>query len=513
MKTALRILMSGLLVAMASANATSPEDTGSTSKRTIRIVSATIPVSPDPTKIWHHFHGLILSATLQGLVRTTSGGQIEGVLARKWAINKELTQYTFELSQANRFCNGEQVTAQDVAWSISRVFWAGENTSLSARMLYGKVKGSDNPKAGEILEGLKVHSPSSITIELTRPSQDFLEALGNSDFGAIRMEGEQIVTSGKYCVSDYSSTHMNLKPNRFHPEYSEDMPRMRIDNVGSADAAMKLAAENRIDLAFGYADADVIPSRVPPNFRAVGLETLGMLHMFINDLEDILKNRDFRSDLSRLLRSTAHSSSITGNFIEPLNTLIPKGLLPKQYYARAEDSLSPELFRRTWSAKLKGKRPLKIFFREEYLYSTFVEDLKQTLSQAGIPFIGERLPVSKMVPVIRDKSYDLIMIGFFAIVTDPIAFLVPLRSDSLLRFGSFPGKEFEANYERISSAQSGAERMKSLAIAISEFEREAYVIPMFRLRYPVVHSRSIELPSTRYRFGLDLTALRFGDGQ
>ncbi|MVA76319.1 ABC transporter substrate-binding protein [Auraticoccus sp. F435] len=101
----------------------------------------------------------LLYNVYETLVKVDGEGELVPSLARSWEVSEDRRTYTFELVEGATFTDGAPFTAEDAVFSIERVQteWT---TSLAAAM--------------DVVESATAVSPTTLRVELSRPSNDWL---------------------------------------------------------------------------------------------------------------------------------------------------------------------------------------------------------------------------------------------------------------------------------------------------------------------------------------------------
>ena len=88
-------------------------------KTDLVIATATEAVTLDPQGGWDGASLYVLRQLYNGLVKLDSNMEVVGDLAESWEFTSD-TSVTFHLKQGVKFHNGEEMTAEDVVYSIER---------------------------------------------------------------------------------------------------------------------------------------------------------------------------------------------------------------------------------------------------------------------------------------------------------------------------------------------------------------------------------------------------------
>jgi len=105
----------------------------------------------------------MMANVYEGLVTLDQTGAIRPLLATKWETSNANKSYTFTLVEGATFSNGAAFDAEDVKFSIERVKSAAWLNGLKSKM--------------DDVQDVVVNSPTSVTVNLARPSQAWLYSM------------------------------------------------------------------------------------------------------------------------------------------------------------------------------------------------------------------------------------------------------------------------------------------------------------------------------------------------
>lgn len=175
---------------------------------------------------------LIVMNIFEGLVRLDDKEQPIPGAASKWTISDDGLIYTFHLRDDARWSNGEQVTADDFAFGISRTI-APETNSKGADDLFS-IKNAEAVHLGKMsLSSLGVYANGQLLIiELAYPDPDFLTALTSpgampcnksyftASGGQYGRDADKIISNGPFYIRRSGWSHEEYIYLRQNPEYS-----------------------------------------------------------------------------------------------------------------------------------------------------------------------------------------------------------------------------------------------------------------------------------------------------
>lgn len=132
----------------------------------------------DPAVVTDLIDFNIMSLVDANIVKLTPNAGVEGDLAKRWTVSGNHKVYTFFFRKGLRFENGDPITAQDAAWSITRAL-AKKTASPVATLYFADIVGAVKFNAGKAksVAGLKVINSTTLRITLDRPIQEFLDEL------------------------------------------------------------------------------------------------------------------------------------------------------------------------------------------------------------------------------------------------------------------------------------------------------------------------------------------------
>jgi ABC-type transport system substrate-binding protein len=294
------LLFAGMLAVAANAPvlAHSSKKSGDASLPTLRWYglagTPTWAQTLDPSQVTDSISYNILNMVDANLVKLGPKGQVLHDLAYKWTISKNRRVYTFYLRPNARFSNGDPVTAQDEAFSITRSL-AKATASPVALTYMGHIVGAAALSDGKTntLAGVKVLGPHVLRITLDKPIVYFLKTLTypTADVLDPRVIAGHAVKAGSYmtntCAADVgagpfrfvcrnkssskssfyppgSTPTITLVPN---PYYYGPKPHIRVvmRAIPDTQTNYKDFLANGIDIT-GIPSADVAANRGKPGF-------------------------------------------------------------------------------------------------------------------------------------------------------------------------------------------------------------------------------------------------------
>ncbi|MFZ5634721.1 MAG: ABC transporter substrate-binding protein [Bacillota bacterium] len=150
-------------------------------EKIIRITEANVP-NIDPGVGSDYSSSIALCNLYDTLVFPNDDGTVSPLLATKWETSSDGLTWTFELKRGVKFHNGEELTAEDVAFSMQRMITVGEGYGYLFAKVVKEARAVDNYKVEfklnktfgpflSTLVRLYVLDKSQVTANIKKPGQ------------------------------------------------------------------------------------------------------------------------------------------------------------------------------------------------------------------------------------------------------------------------------------------------------------------------------------------------------
>ena len=193
-------------------------------------------------------------------VGTDGNSKIVPSLAESWDISDDGLEYTFHLRQGVKFHNGNDFTAEDVAYTFHRMLTVegGVNTEF-----IDQIKGADELLAGETdtLEGVEVVDDYTIKVTLKEPFAGFLASISSPgvsiyDSEATEAAGDQFgmdpavtVGTGPFEFSSWSfNNQLVLTRNEDYWKGASGLPGVVIKIIPNTETQSMMFESGELDI-------------------------------------------------------------------------------------------------------------------------------------------------------------------------------------------------------------------------------------------------------------------------
>ncbi len=259
----------------------------------------------------------ILSNIYEPLVRVNNKNEIIPGLAEKWSVSDDGLEYTFTIRKGVKFHNGEDVTLEDVKWSIE-----------------AQVASSYTGPYISCVDHVEIVDDSNIKIVLSYPYAPFLTLCGTytyvmkeSFYGEGGNMAQQPIGCGPYeFVSWAANDKIVLKA---YPDYFGGAAKITnltfkiISNQTSA--AISLEAGD-IDMYLNVAETDVATLKSNSNIVVDEKPSSAFYYLGLNTEDEILSNEKVRQAIAKAIDRDSMVVGVLDGYAQATRSFIPEGL-------------------------------------------------------------------------------------------------------------------------------------------------------------------------------------------
>ncbi|MFL4472860.1 ABC transporter substrate-binding protein [Paeniglutamicibacter sp. MACA_103] len=337
----------------------------------------------------------MMSNVYEGLVGVDQTGAITPLLATGWQTGADNKSYTFTLVEGATFSNGAAFDASDVKFSIERVKSDAWLNGLKSKM--------------DVVEDVVVNSPTSVTVNLKRPSQAWL-------YSMTTLVGAMFDPSG---VDDLASTPVGTGPYRLEswargesinlvarPDYRGAAPgiaNVTLRYFGDAIATTNALSSGDVDVIYNMQAPELLSSfESNPDYQVIEGTSNGEIVLSMNN-----KAKPFND--VRVRRAVLHAidrQSVRDTAWNGLGTLVGAPVPPTDPYYEDLNAAYPfDPAKARALLKEAGAENLKVTFTVPTRpYATAVSEIVQ--SQLRDVGIDAKIASAEFPAVWLDKVFN-----------------------------------------------------------------------------------------------------------
>lgn len=254
-------------------------------------------------------------------------GELVPELATEWT-NDGNQHFTFKLREDVYFHNGEQFTADDVAFTVEH---AAEQSGGTAFTRYAYV------------ENVEVVNDFEVILHLKAPNSDFLQYLHNPNLAILNRDAVEAdpekgayIGSGPYIVKEFvSDEYSQLVANEDYWGGAPVTKNLRFIKVAEEATRYMMLKNGEVDLSFGCNPADFGAIKDDPNLELYTYVICNVSYVTFNMQDPLMADINFRKAIAHLINrdaliaprfgyaKPAHNGSFWGYTTSYLNEELP----------------------------------------------------------------------------------------------------------------------------------------------------------------------------------------------
>ncbi len=455
------------------------------------------PRTLDPARVQDIYGALVVHQLFDGLVQFSRDLFVIPALAETWRVEDQGRTYRFSLRRNAKFHNGRAITAEDVVFSLSRLFRVRPApTILPYLLVISGARDYVEEKASEVV-GLQAVDEQTLVIRLEKPYVPFLVALG--------MYHTAIVPREAASEDDFASSPIGSGPFK----------------LVAWEENVRISLERYSDYYGGPSSLDGITFVIYPgigiegalkDFQAGKLEEMPVYPQFRSTLKEVtqlqwlhrpalgiqfygfnvthphLRDSHLRAALAHAIDRPRIIADVYGGEVELASGILPPGLPGYQPQGGTDaTSARPEEVRRERLSESKEvDRPIEIVSNSQSpIAQAELNMVKESWRKLGFQLEPRFIPEwEKFEQYLRSDSVQVFRYMWSADIPDPDDFVrVLFASDSPVNYCRYRNPEVD---EMLSSAVGildpleRARRYREIETAIMT---ETPAIPML---YPAV---------------------------
>ncbi|KAA2213458.1 ABC transporter substrate-binding protein [Teichococcus oryzae] len=300
-------------------------------------------ISLDPHEAFEYTASEIAGNVYQKLVTTPNSdpARLEGELAEKWEVSADNKTFTFTLKQGPKFASGKPVTAEDVAFSLSRAVILNKSPAFIINQfgfnrdnVASRIRATDARTV--VLETAEPTSPSFLLYCLSAAVGSVVEKAtvmanaqkddkGGDDLGNAWLK-QNSAGSGPYAVRQWKASEsvmLDANPN------SDTPPKIRrIIMRHMADPSAQLLGLQRgdVDIARNLVADQVKQVEKDPKFSVQYARKASLMYLSLNQKHPILSKPEVRQAIKLALDYDAIQKNIVPTTYAVHQSFLPAGL-------------------------------------------------------------------------------------------------------------------------------------------------------------------------------------------
>lgn len=235
-------------------------------------------------------------------------GKLVPELATEWT-NDGNQHFTFKLREDVYFHNGEQFTADDVAFTVEHAAAQSGGTAFNR---YGYV------------ESVEVVNDFEVVLHLKAPTSDFLQYLHNPNLAILNRDACEAdpekgswIGTGKFIVKEFvSDQYSQLVANEDYWGGAPVTKNLRFIKVAEEATRFMMLMNNEVDLSFGCNPADFAAIVEDPNFELFTYVICNTGYVTFNMQDPLMADINFRKAIAHLINRDAMIAARFG-YAEP----------------------------------------------------------------------------------------------------------------------------------------------------------------------------------------------------
>lgn len=379
--------------------------------------------SLDYIEAYNVVKNVVCAQIMEGLLEYDENEQVVPLLAKSW-VRVNPTTFTFRLRKGIKFHNGEELTAEDVVYSLGRVRDAELNSPM--KWMYDNV------------DRIEKISDDLIRITLHRPDATFQYVLATS---------AGYITSKKYALEQGANltTHPigtgPFKLERWQPgkeivlvknsDYWQSglpyLDKVIFKIIPNTQDRIRALKGGRIQMA------DYIPAnevRKMPNIEPQLVTGFHVNYIALNNRKPPFNNRRVR----QAVNFAVNRDKFLQGFKKQEARLAASTSVPPNMWGSAYDSVKKYNYSVATALQLLSNTPYKngvkveLLVSEDELRLMTARAIKRDLQEIGVDVAIKVIPFDQLIDLAyyEKYDYDMICVGWSADFPDPDGMLYPL---------------------------------------------------------------------------------------
>lgn len=431
---------------------------------------------------------MVLGAYCRPLFGINKDGELVGQLVERWSISRDLKTYTFYLKDKVFFHDNSVMSAEDVAYSISRHYWKTLNSPYRTHFSYALGEIGDIPE-NKFLPNFKIIGKTTFQISIPKPYIK-LPHLFSESCSCIVKKDFPLIGSGPMKASKLSGKSKWLLT-RFE-NYFEEKSKAKSVRLSTELDQFKTASKvqsGAINLSIGD-HLNNLNIQDPEVFGELDFQSIN--HFLINPQDQLTQQKDLRILLGTILQIVAWKKHNIPPMQQISRTLFPSGFF--EIYHKNNLPIEKDVVQNLRKFSPRIKQPLKLVFVERHFPKTFFDELDSILTYSKIPHQIRKLTGPQWSRAISKMDFHITNLPMKPAFYDPDGLLLDIE-------GLFVGnlKILFQSLKDIRHKISKSDRMHGYVRILKLIENEWVLVPAFSMKMAYLKDKDIELPPTRFK--------------
>lgn len=417
------------------------------------------------------------------LLYPSHGYSLQPGLLKCFCWDGKTNSYLLTLRDDLVFHNGRKVEARDLEFSLLRGFYTTKPSFVES--FFNNVLGIDAIKGtkkyrGGLVSGVQVVDKSSLKIVLTGPNPTLLHALTRLNFTLVPIEALQNdyetwktvpIGAGPYKVVRYDAQKQELQIAKIDQTY-----------IGPKEIRFT-GSENR------EADIDISGQPQPGYVSHLSKRAVRLTGIYFNYNSPLGRDLAFRQSVNDALDRDELCRNIEA--YHPAHEFLARHFYGRALITHQQDFVkaSQTIAKITaFNSSMTYRIPVFNAGYGQELFGSYLNILVHQFKKIGlnVEFFESKTKFFDQ----NDISTPFRIISLGADITDPIALFGMLRGKASTLSPHFPvdDAEFEALYQRAKTAETFAERMKSLMRISDYIMKNQWMVPLFEKKAVVSYN-------------------------
>lgn len=379
----------------------------------------------------------ILFNVFDGLVNSDENGDVYPAVAQSYTISEDGLTYTFKLRDGIKFSNGNEVTVEDVKYSIERCS--------------GILDGTPLVKALSVISSVEIVDQSTINIVLTDANLEIIYYLTAGIIPATSKDSGELVGTGPFKIDSYTPQEgIVLTRNDYY--WQDGFPyldKVTFKIVASAQSAMMELQAGTINI-YPYLTDDQA-NELSSNFTIASNGSSVVQALYINNAVEPFNDVRVRKALAYAIDVDSINEFVFGGRGQKVGTsMIPgtscfvDGLNYEYDVTKAKELLAEAGYPNGFDMEITVPSNYQMHMDTAQV---MVEQLKAAGINAKIVSVDWATWLSD---VYKGRSYQTTVSGIAGSLT-PSYLLVRYQSDAKNNFFNYSNENFDTLYKKIST--------------------------------------------------------------